>query len=136
MSVSMEVVYQCDLHCKAVHGPSRQELQTDAPADAGGRADRFSPTDLLGVALGACVLTVMGAVAQRGGVDFKGARATVEKEMAADPLRRVGSLKVTVFFPPEQKMDLKMRSKQERAAHSCPVGQSLHPDVKVEVKFV
>ena len=58
--VTIQMEYQGDLHCKAVHGPSGTELNTDAPKDNQGRGESFSPTDLVATALGTCMLTVMG----------------------------------------------------------------------------
>ena len=60
-------------------------LNTDAPADNHGKAESFSPTDLVATALGSCILTVMGIKAQAMGIDIGGATATVDKEMPAPP---------------------------------------------------
>jgi len=52
--VEVNIRYEGDLHCEAVHGPSGNRLVTDAPVDNGGRGEAFSPTDLVATALGAC----------------------------------------------------------------------------------
>ena len=132
--VAMELEYLGELHCRATHGPSGRVLETDAPVDNQGRGESFSPTDLLATALGSCILTVMGIAARTHGVDMAGATARVEKEMAAAPARRVGRLAVEVRVPGEVGAEDRLRL--ERAAHSCPVHKSLHPDVEVEVRFV
>jgi putative redox protein len=62
--VTMQLEYQGDLHCKAIHEPSGTELTTDAPKDNQGRGESFSPTDLVATALGSCMLTVMGIMAR------------------------------------------------------------------------
>ncbi|MFT4112572.1 OsmC family protein, partial [Silvibacterium sp.] len=77
--VSIAVEYQGELHCKAVHGPSGNELTTDAPKDNQGRGESFSPTDLVATALGSCMLTVMGIMARTLNVEIAGATANVEK---------------------------------------------------------
>ena len=131
--VSIEVAYEGDLHTRAVHGPSGADLETDAPKDNEGRGEAFSPTDLLATALGSCMLTVMGIVARRRGWAMEGARVEVEKHMQTAPERRVGRLAVRFSMPaglPEE-----ARTILERAAHTCPVHRSLHPDVEVDTSF-
>jgi len=64
--IAIQVEYQGDLQCKAVHGPSRVELSTDAPTDNQGRGENFSPTDLVATALASCVLTTMGSRSKTG----------------------------------------------------------------------
>ena len=135
MAVEIRVTYSGDLHCKAVHGPSSQMLTTDAPVDNGGRGEFFSPTDLIATALGSCILTVMGLVAQRGGIDLAGTEVRVTKEMTASPVRRIGSLVARVTFPSSLDLSGEMREKLKRAAELCPVKASLHPDVALVLEF-
>ena len=131
--VSIDVTYEGDLHTTSRHGPSGRELGTDAPKDNEGRGESFSPTDLLATALGSCMLTVMGITARRHGWPLDGARAHVEKHMATDPVRRVGRLVVRFAMPPA--LPEASRPVLERAALSCPVHRSLHPDVEIDVAF-
>jgi putative redox protein len=131
--VTIQLEYQGDLHCKAVHGPSSTELNTDAPKDNEGRGESFSPTDLVATALGSCMLTVMGIMARTLNIDIAGSTATVRKEMTTTTPRMIATLAVDLHIPhslsPEDKLKL------ERAAHTCPVHKSLHPDVKSPVTF-
>jgi len=132
--VAIQLEYQGELHCKAVHGPSGTELATDAPKDNQGRGESFSPTDLVATALGSCMLTIMGIQARTLEIDIAGSTATVEKEMTATPPRRIASLKVKIHVP--HAISAENRQKLERAAHTCPVHKSLHPDVQMPIEFV
>ena len=135
MAVTIDVAYVGDLHCQAVHGPSGARLMTDAPVDNGGRGDAFSPTDLTATGLGTCLMTVMGLVANRHGWDLTGTRVRVVKEMTAVPIRRIGALTATISVPAGRITSAADRQLLERAADTCPVRQSLHPDVKVTMAF-
>ena len=134
MAVEIRVDYAGELRCRAVHGPSGVELVTDAPVDNHGRGESFSPTDLVATALGACLLTVMGIVAARRGVDLRGATARVEKHMVAEPDRRIGRLPVRIVIPAAVSPD--DRVVLERTAYRCPVLNSLDPRVRKEITFV
>jgi putative redox protein len=131
--VAIQVEYQGDLHCRAVHGPSRAELNTDAPVDNQGRGESFSPTDLVATALGTCMLTVMGILARTLNLDITGATATVEKQMTSTAPRRIQSLTVRIHVP--HALSLEDQQKLERAAHTCPVHKSLHPDIDTPIEF-
>ena len=131
--VNTQVEYQGDLHCKATHGPSGAELNTDAPKDNQGRGESFSPTDLVGTALGSCMLTIMGIAARTLNIDITGTTASVEKEMTAALPRRIQRLTVRIHVPHSPSPT--DREKLERAAHTCPVHKSLHPDVEVPIVF-
>jgi putative redox protein len=126
--VAIQLEYQGDLHCKAVHGPSGAALTTDAPKDNQGRGESFSPTDLVATALGSCILTVMGIMARSLKVDIAGTTATVEKEMANAPVRMIHQLAVKIHVP--HQVGEENRQRLESAAHTCPVHKSLHPDVQ------
>ncbi|EKK03345.1 OsmC family protein [Rhodopirellula baltica SH28] len=136
MSVEITAVYQGQLHCEATHGPSGTKLVTDAPTDNGGRGSSFSPSDLVATALGTCVMTIMGLVADRHDLDLSGTTIRVEKEMASTPVRRIASLKTKVTFPSALDLQPEMRDRLVAAARKCPVHQSLHPDIDAPIDFV
>lgn len=131
--VHIQVEYQGDLHCHAVHGPSGMGLNTDAPKDNQGRGESFSPTDLVATALASCMLTVMGILARTLNIDISGATAHVEKEMTATAPRRIRRLAVNIHVP--HVLGAEDRKKLERAAHACPVHKSLHPDIEIPIEF-
>ncbi|MFI5382109.1 MAG: OsmC family protein [Tepidisphaerales bacterium] len=132
--VEMEMVYEGQLHCQAKHGPSGTVMSTDAPKDNMGRGEAFSPTDLVAAALGTCILTTMGIVAQRNNIDMAGATAKVTKEMVAQPVRRIGRITVKIHMP--RKLSDDDQRRLENAAQLCPVKKSLHQDVEVPIEFV
>jgi uncharacterized OsmC-like protein len=134
MSVQINVAYEGQLRCSAVHGPSKNHFVTDAPVDNHGKGESFSPTDLVATALGTCMLTVIGIYAQQHGIDLSGATATVQKEMVASPVRRIGRLPCEIRLP--LPADHPRREAIERAALTCPVHQSLLPEIEKPVTFV
>ena len=136
MAVEIKGEYTGDLGVTATHGPSGMQLTTDAPVDNGGKGESFSPTDLVATALGTCVLTILGLVAKRHEIDLKGSTVHVTKEMVADPIRRIGSLKTTVTIPADAVTEPSMRERMEAAARKCPVHKSLHPDCDAPIEFV
>jgi putative redox protein len=136
MSVEINIVYEGDLHCTATHGPSGVTISTDAPVDNGGKGEAFSPTDLVGVALGTCIVTIMGLVAKKGGLSIDGTRVQVIKEMAAAPDRRIATLRTKITVPKGSKLSAGDREKLERGAKGCPVKASLHPDINMPIEFV
>jgi putative redox protein len=136
MAVEINIIYEGGLHCTATHGPSRNTVPTDAPVDNGGKGAAFSPTDLVATALGTCMATIMGLVAQRNHLTIDGLQIQVMKEMTADPVRRIGSIRTRLVFPRGKALSAADRSKLEDAAKACPVKQSLHPEVKTPLEFV
>lgn len=131
--VPITVAYQGRLRNRAVHGPSRVELVTDAPTDNQGRGESFSPTDLVATGLATCLMTIMGIVARRDGYDLDGMTAEVEKHMSAAPPRRIERLVVHLRMPAG--IPAERRAALERAARACPVALSLHPELVQELEF-
>ena len=115
------------------HAPSGATITTDAPKDNGGEGTQFSPTDLVGAALGACILTTMVLFAERHGITLHGSHFQVEKIMGSDP-RRIAELVLTLHMP--SALAETDRLKLERAGMTCPVHKSLHPDTQVRAEFV
>jgi uncharacterized OsmC-like protein len=134
MAVEITVDYEGQLRCGAVHGPSKNELLTDAPADNMGKGESFSPTDLVATALGTCILTTIGIVAQKKGFEVKNMRAHVEKHMSSDTPRRIMKLpvKIWISLPP----DHPERALIEKTANSCPVYESVRKDIEMPIEFV
>jgi putative redox protein len=131
--VEIQIRYEGNLSCRAVHVPSGAELRTDAPRDNQGRGESFSPTDLVATALGTCMMTLMGIVARRNEWDLTGTEVRVVKKMVADPLRRIGELEVVIRVPRD--FDARARETMEHAALTCPVHVSLPDKVARPVRF-
>lgn len=127
------VTYEGDLRTNAQHLQSGNSIETDAPTDNQGKGERFSPTDLVATALGSCMMTIMGIKARDLGVDLRGLKIDITKHMAADP-RRISGIDVGLHFPAVA-IDDKQRTILERAALTCPVFQSIHPDIQVNTTF-
>ena len=134
MAVEIDVVYQGELRCQATHGPSGVQVVTDAPVDNHGKGESFSPTDLVATALGGCILTILGIVSERHGLALAGTTIKVEKHMVADPVRRIGALPVVVNM--SCVVEEKHKTLFENAAATCPVHQSLHPEIEKPITFV
>ena len=126
------VEYEGDLRTRAKHLKSGNEIVTDAPIDNHGKGEAFSPTDLAATALASCILTIMGIVGERKGLDLRETHSEITKIMGENP-RRISEIHVQIYF----KMDFSETDRKilEKAAHSCPVHQSLHQDLKKEIIF-
>jgi putative redox protein len=135
--VDIYIRYEGGLHCAARHAPSGSTLATDAPIDNHGRGEAFSPTDLAATALGTCMLTVMGILANKRNWNIEGIDLHVRKEMTSSPPRRIEQLRVTldVPFAVSTTLSADARAELEHAAHTCPVRLSLHPQIDVPVVF-
>ena len=125
--------YTGNLRTEAVHTASGTTIFTDAPVDNHGRGESFSPTDLVSAALGTCMMTIMGIVAERQQLDLTGVSFEVQKHMAAEP-RRISQIDVTFRMPAT--LSDKERAVLENAARTCPVALSLNPEIRQEVQFL
>ena len=131
--VKMTAEYNGGLHCTAVHGPSRNRIDTDAPVDNQGRGEAFSPTDLAGASLLTCMMTTMDIFARRHGIDLTGMRGEVTKEMSATPPRRIARLSVQIWIPLPRSAD--PENIVEAAGLGCPMQLSLGAGVERPVAF-
>jgi len=125
--------YEGQLRTEATHMASGTVIQTDAPVDNHGRGEAFSPTDLVGTALGTCILTTMAIVAERHQIDLKGSTVQVKKVMSQDAPRRIAQLDIDLQLPAS--LSESNRALLERVAHTCPVALSLNPEIRQEIQF-
>lgn len=127
------IEYLGDLRTRATHTRSGNQIITDAPPDNQGKGEAFSPTDMLATALGACAVTIMGIAARTHGFNIDGTKIHVTKMMAAAP-RRVSEVVIDFYFP-KNDFSEKQKTIIRQSAHTCPVFQSLHPELKKDFRF-
>ncbi|MBL7720292.1 MAG: OsmC family protein [Flavipsychrobacter sp.] len=130
-----KVLYLGELRTAATHLRSGTIIETDAPIDNQGRGERFSPSDLVATALASCMMTIMGIAARTHDINITGTECDVEKIMITNP-RRIGEIKINIYFSKEHSYDDKQKKILEHAAMTCPVIESLHPDIKKTVSFL
>ncbi|NEU10028.1 OsmC family protein [Flavihumibacter sp. R14] len=130
---TIETTYLGELRTEATHILSGNKLITDAPLDNKGKGEAFSPSDLLATALGSCMLTIMGITAREQNINIDGTTCSITKIMASDP-RRVGEAQIILNLPAGDYTE-KDRTVLKRAALTCPVAKSLHPELLQNVVF-
>lgn len=116
------------------HVDSGYSITTAAPKDNNGDGSSFSPTDLVGAALGSCMLTIIAIYGEKNGIDVEPMSFVVDKTMSDTPPRRIAQLDLDITLP--ARLSDEQRGKLERAAKACPVHHSLHPDTKLNLKFI
>ena len=130
--MTSKVTYKGDLRTSCVHIRSGNRYITDAPIDNNGKGEAFSPTDTVATGLASCMMTVMGIKAKTLELDLRGSTAEVTKHMAAAP-RRISKIEVRLELPGN--ISEKDRKILEHTANTCPVNQSLHPDIERSIEF-
>jgi uncharacterized OsmC-like protein len=132
--MTSSVIYDGDLRTSCTHLQSGSIFETDAPTDNQGKGERFSPTDLVGTALAGCMLTTMAIRARALESMIRGIRIDVKKVMASNP-RRISELHLTFHYPPGFSAKPEQQSELEHIAMTCPVKESIHPDITLEIDF-
>ncbi|HTO36301.1 MAG TPA: OsmC family protein [Flavobacterium sp.] len=130
--MTSKVTYLGDLRTSSVHLQSGNKIISDAPLDNNGKGEAFSPTDTVANALASCMFTIMGIKARDMEIDLSGSTASVTKIMGIEP-RRI--IEIQIIFDMNILPDDKTKTILERAALTCPVFYSLHPDIKKDVTF-
>ncbi len=130
-----KIVYLGELRTQATHLQSNETIITDAPVDNNGKGEAFSPTDLAATSLGSCAMTIMGIMAKREGVDFSGSEIEVTKIMSAEAPRKIAKVIVDFTMKTPEALSEEVQAKYVRAAHTCPVSLSLHPEIEQVFNF-
>jgi uncharacterized OsmC-like protein len=130
--MTSKVTYLGDLRTTSTHLQSGTEILSDAPLDNNGKGEAFSPTDLVANALGSCMFTIMGIKARDMNVSIENSTASVTKIMQAEP-RKISAIEIVfdMNYAPDDKTKIIL----ERAAMTCPVFLSLHPDIDKRITF-
>lgn len=130
---TISAIYTGSLRTQSVHVKSGNTIITDAPTDNNGRGEAFSPTDLVCSALSSCMITIMGILANREGIELTGLTSEVTKIMAENP-RKIKEIQI-VFSHPFLNVTDAQKEKLKRAALTCPVALSLSDSVVQTVSF-
>jgi len=128
----IKIEYIGDLRTESMHIDSGHSIITDAPKDNQGLGRKFSPTDLVASALGSCLLTIMGIVANRHNINMKGSTINILKEMNENP-RRISKLILDINLNciiTDDKLDI-----LKRATKHCPVHNSLNDKIDIKINF-
>ena len=126
------VEYKGNLRCESTHLKSGNSFLTDAPVDNQGKGEAFSPTDTVATGLASCMLTVMGIKAADMGIELSGSKAQVTKIMDANP-RRISQIDEVLDM--KGGCDKRAQLILERVGNTCPVHNSLHPDIVKNITF-
>lgn len=130
--MTSKVIYTGNLRTTCKHLRSGSTFITDAPVDNNGLGEAFSPTDTVATGLASCMLTVMGIKAKGLAVDLTNSNAEVTKYMAEAP-RRISKIVIDLNLPAG--ISEKNRKILVHTANTCPVYQSLHPDIEKVISF-
>ena len=129
------VTYSGELRTLATHLQSGSSFETDAPTDNQGKGARFSPTDLIGTSLASCMITTMAIKAKDLESKLIGLKAETEKIMTSIPRRKIGGINIIFHWAAGIEFSDEEKVRLEEIAWTCPVKESIHPDIKVEVNF-
>jgi uncharacterized OsmC-like protein len=132
--MTARIIYEGNLRCSCEHLQSGTLIETDAPTDNRGKGERFSPTDTVCVALATCAITTMGIRAQDMNIDFRGTVIDVTKHMLSNP-RRIGKIGLLLKLKTSIALDEHTKMIFQKIAETCPVKQSLHPDLETDIHY-
>ncbi len=130
--MTSKVTYLGELRTSSIHIQSGTEIISDAPTDNSGKGEAFSPTDTVANGLASCMMTMMGIKSKDLNVDLTNSTAEVTKIMGTDPRRIIEiQVKMDMAIAVDQRTKLIL----ERTAMTCPVLNSLHPNIIKDVTF-
>ena len=132
-----ETVYLGKLRCNSTHKNSGTELITDAPIDNQGLGSSYSPTDLCALSLTTCIITTVAIYSNYKKIEISSIEGSTTKIMANNP-RRIDTIDVQIRIKLADPENKRIITGIERAAHTCPVSKSLHPNINqaVVIEFI
>jgi uncharacterized OsmC-like protein len=81
------------------------------------------------------MLTIIGIWAMDAHLKLEGIEAIVTKHMAESP-RRIAAIDIVLSLPKDHGLDEKQRMVLRRKAEACPVAQSLHPAIVLNISVI
>ncbi len=119
------------MHCCTVFNlPTHPKVCTDVPQKLGGLGEQPSPGELLAATVASCMLSNIAYTGTQKNFPTKG--ITISADIT-EGTQGVGELHFCISVPfstsPQQ------RALIEAAVASCPVGQSIHPDIPKHIEW-
>ena len=128
-----KIFYKGELRTEIEHIDSSKKIVTDAPKDNQGLGRTFSPTDLVASSLASCMITIIAIAKRAHKLKINQMNAKATKIMSTSFPRRISIIKLNLNISGE--LDEKSKTIIERSAHTCPVHNSLHPDIEIKLTF-
>ena len=129
-----KTIYLGDLRTEIMHLRSGSVITTDAPIDNKGKGENFSPTDMVAVALGSCIFTIMGIAAREHSFSIDGSSCSITKIMIENP-RKIGEIKIEFDFTGHEYTD-KQKKILDHCVKTCPVALSLNESIFQNVNLL
>jgi len=129
-----KTIYLGDLRTEIMHLRSGSVITTDAPIDNKGKGENFSPTDMVAVALGSCIFTIMGIAAREHSFSIDGSSCSITKIMIENP-RKIGEIKIEFDFTGHEYTD-KQKKILDYCVKTCPVALSLNESIFQNVNLL
>jgi len=129
-----KTIYLGDLRTEIMHLRSGSVITTDAPIDNKGKGENFSPTDMVAVALGSCIFTIMGIAAREHSFSIDGSSCSITKIMTENP-RKIGEIKIEFDFTGHEYTD-KQKKILDHCVKTCPVALSLNESIFQNVNLL
>ena len=122
------------IHCH-YSDDTRVEIHKDGFSDVlhtahDGKDCYVTPGDMLVSSLGACTLTMMGAMAQQFHQKIDGAKLSASAEWLPNA-QGLKKIHLHITLPPGTPED--MRKRCLAAARACPVHKSLNPNIEIVI---
>ena len=130
-----QIEYISQLRTECTHIKSGKQFITDAPTDNKGKGNAFSPTDTVATALASCMFTIMGIYAIEKDFDLNGSKAIITKHMSVEKPRKINKIDIEMTVSATKTLNEKEKLSIERAAKTCPVALSLHPEIEQNLKL-
>lgn len=118
------------MRCQSLFIPSHDRFATDVDSALGGLGEHPSPGEMLAACVASCMLSMIAYTGKNKGFATEGISI---RAACAEGSRGVGSLVFDVDVP--MPAAPAVRRLMEGAAASCPVGNSLHPEVKKDIRW-
>lgn len=118
--------------CDATHHESGETLRIVTARD-GQPYDHCSPSDLLVVALGSCMVQTL-AIAAKVKYDLELRDVTVRIDTDFDEKTHLYR-RIELTFDIPQEVPEHLHERLERSAGRCPVHKSIHPDIEIVATY-